>query len=266
MNLVFNNSHQPIIPWKGQTFNQITSSIKKNPGVIVSNKRNFFLPNPLKINRREIATPRTSTSCSRRSSLKIDEFDRPGGSIINSSFKSNGNLNGIISIIDNTIPNDSCEEYKNCTPFLSPSENARRRVRSAGMIKPKFDAKNRPKYCTDTKQYLTSRNVTFEQNQFRYPITDPTYCVYYKPNNSQFAQQGAVSASSLTARAKYNTINTAALQTKKSLGVATSNALAYGVPENGYTVKDIIGYPRTSYPSFRAGRNGTTCVDKHIRG
>jgi len=267
MNLVFHSNHQPIVPWKGKTFNQITSSIKKNPGLIsTSNKHNFFLPNPLKINRREIATPKSVGTCSRRASLKIDEIDRPGGSIINTSFNANGNLNGVVNLVDNTIPNNSCEKYGNCTTFMSPSYNAKRRVRSAGMIKQKFDAKNRPKYCTDTKQYLTSRNVTFEQNQFQYPITDRSYCVSYKPNNKQFAQQGAVTSSSLVARVRYNTINTAAVQTANPLGIATSNALAYGVPENGYTVKDIIGYPRTSYPSFRANRGGKACVEKHIRG
>jgi hypothetical protein len=49
------------------------------------------------------------------------------------------------------------------------------------------------------------------------------------------------------------------------LGIATSNALAYGVPENGYTVKDTIGYPIPSYPSFKNNVAGK-CINTHIRG
>ena len=266
MNLVFEYGHQPIISWKGKTFNQITSSIKKNPGLNTTQNKNhnLFLPNPLKIYRREIATPKTSTACSRRASVKIDEFDRPGGSIIN-TIASTSNINGILNTMDNTPPNNSCEEYANCTTFMSPSYNAKRRVRSAGMIRQKYDSQNRPKYFTDRNQYLTSRNYTYEQNQFRYPISDINYCVVYNPNNPQFAQQGAVSASSLTARVKYNTINTNAVQTTTAYGVATANAMSYGNAENAYTVKNIIGFPNKSSMSFK-GNLLRKCTNKHIRG
>jgi hypothetical protein len=83
--------------------------------------------------------------------------------------------------------------------------------------------------------------------------------VYYKPNNAQFAQQGAVSSSSLIARLKYNTINTVAAatsgnnfdqQAKSYYGSNISNALAYGVSESPYTMKDKIGYPLHKYPKF----------------
>lgn len=253
MNTIFEYNHQPIISWKGKTFNQITSSIKKNSGnVNTTNKHNLFLPNPLKIHRREIANYKNNNICLKHSSIKIDEFDRPGGSIINTTFNSSNN-NGLENIIDNILPNNKCEEPGTCMAFLSPSENAKRRVRSAGMINQKYDLKNRAKYYTDTNQYLTSRNITYHQNQFRYGISDPSYCVIYNPNNKQFAQQGAVTSSSLTTRVKYDTVNTAALKTKLPLGVATSNALAYGVSDNGYTVKDKIGYPLKSYPTFKNG-------------
>ena len=240
--VIFEYNHQPIIKWEGRTFNQITSTLKKNPGLTgTSTQHNFFLANPLKIYRKEIANKSTVSTCSRRASLKIDEFDRPGGSIINTNFSSSAN--GLISTVDNVLPNNICEEPGTCLAFLSPAMNAKRRCRSAGMIHQKYNGKNLPKYFTDAKQYLHSRNYTFDQNQFRYPVSDPSYCVTYKPNNTQFAQQGGVTASSLTARLKYDAIQTAAVQTAKPLGIATANALAYGVPENGYTVKDIIGYP-----------------------
>ena len=265
MNIIFEYNHQPIISWKGKTFNQITSVVKKNPGInTTKNIHNLFLPNPLKIYRREIASNPNDFTCSKHSSIKIDEFDRPGGSIINSNFN-NKNNNGLVNTIDNKLPNNICEEPGTCMAFLSPAINAKRRVRSAGMIKQKYDPKNRAKYYTDTNQYLTSRNISFEKNQFRYPTSDPSYCVIYNPNNKQFAQQGAVTSSSLIARVKYDTINTAAAQTKLPLGVATSNALAYGVSENGYTVKDIIGYPISSYPTFKNGVY-KKCSLTNIRG
>jgi len=263
--LVFNGSHQPIVSWKGKTFNQITSTIKRNKGThVTSSVHNLFLTPPLKIYRREIAnTSVTSTCSSTRTSVKIDEITRPGGSIINTNFSSG--TNGLVNTIDNTLPNNTCEEPGTCLPFLSPAMNARRRCRSAGMIHQKYDVKNRAKYYTDTKQYLTSRNVSFEKNQFRYPTADPNYCVIYNPSNKQFAQQGGVSGSSLIARVKYNAIQDAASKMANPLGIATSNALAYGVPENGYTVKDTLGYPNPSYPSFK---NNTVrnCTDNHIRG
>lgn len=266
MNLVFNYGHQPIISWKGKTFNQITSSIKKNPGLNNTNNKNhnLFLPNPLKIHRREIATPKTVSTCSRRASIKIDEIDRPGGSIINTNV-STTNVDGILNTIDSTPPNNSCEEFSNCTSFMSPTYNARRRLRSAGMVRQKYDSQNRPKYFTNTNQYLTSRNVTYDQNQFRYPISDSKYCVTYNPNNKQFAQQGAVTASSLTARVKYNTINTAAVTTTTELGIATANAMSYGNAENSYTVKNILGFPNKSSYSFKNNLL-RKCNERHIRG
>ena len=73
--------------------------------------------------------------------------------------------------------------------------------------------------------------------------------LYYKPNNSQYAQQGAVSSSSRITRLKYNTITTNAFKYQtSSLGSAVANALAYTGPENAYTLKDKIGYPKTCTP------------------
>ena len=265
--LGFTNEYVPIIAWKGRTFNQITSSIKKNPGLTnTKSNHNLFLPNPLKINRREIANTKLASSCSRRASIKIDEFNRPGGSIINSAFKSNAN--GLVNTIDNLLPNNTCEDPGTCMAFLSPSVNAKRRCRSGGMIHQKYDAKNRPKYFTGTNQYLTARNISFEKNQFQYPTADSSYCVIVNPSNSQFCQNGGVSASSLIARVKYNAIETAALQTGVPLGNATANAMSYPANLNNlsgtYTVKDKIGYPTPKYPVFNSGVM-KTCTDTHIR-
>jgi len=185
----------PIVSWKGKTLSQITSSIRKNPGKVnysnsnSHNMRNLFLPNPLKIYRREIANY-TYPVCNPRTSLSIDDFDRPGSSIINSSSL---NKNGLVNTIDDTLPNNHCERPGTCISFVSkhttsttvnsfptPEQSAKRRCRSAGMIQKKFDTTNNfPVYYTDNKQYRVSRNKTFLQNQYNHiRVGDPLL----KPN------------------------------------------------------------------------------------
>jgi hypothetical protein len=89
-------------------------------------------------------------------------------------------------------------------------------------------------YPLDTS---SGTNVTESSNYV--PLIRSRYNrVYYKPNNSQFAQQGAVSSSSRIARLKYNSITKAASTYRTAYGEHVANALAYGVPSNGYTVKD----------------------------
>ena len=146
-------------------------------------------------------------------------------------------------------------------------------------IKKQFDiSTNKPKYYTNTNQYLTSRYKTQQQNEFNFlksgnnthvPGTAPalqnayspngTFCstdgtrpvVYYKPNNPEFAQQGAVVSSSYITRVKYNSITKCSNIYRQALGLSVANALAYGVSENGYTIKDVIGYPNTKTPVFQ---------------
>jgi len=490
----------PVVSWKGKTFTQITTTIKNNPGNTVGNpiktpyykkgkqlgtvtyQPNLFLPNSLKIYRREIANNIDMTNCYPRTSSSIDEFNRPGGSIVNTS--SSTNKNGLVNTLDNILPNNRCEEPGTCSTFLSPSENAKRRCRSSGIISKKNNSTNNyATYYTNSNQYLVSRNKTFLQNQYNFirvgdpvlkpgpglaaynvyspnglpvcskyvipsdssfsyqwvdglyynvsvpkktdgytandfnsvlqfamaqnfhfvidnttgakvfllaivfnnynnvfefqckaydeinfpasnfssdirasknwtrheigtaisppprgsgsslipgfkftntilapilglnsisfplfipsqPITSTnintgtntqTYSgnqvvtstttpllqfiykqIYYKPNNSQFAQQGAVSSSSLINRVKYNTINTAAYKTSGNIfgknatttyGGSISSALSYGVSENPYTMKNKIGFPNRSYPSFLPNSNiQRNCMETSIPG
>jgi hypothetical protein len=422
------------IQWKGLTFNQVYSFINKN----TNSNPNIFLANPIKHYRREIANQEVST-CNIRTSTSIDILNRPNGTINNTNVTQ---INGLVNTLDNNLPNNSCETFENCNIVLSPADNAKRRVRSSGMIKRKFDHTNNNKYYTSTSQYLVSRELTFQQNQYnyfrtgnslatpgsnlasanvyapqgsqtckKYNITTPTTfqykwidntdhtvtipigyyelediniifkqtmysnlhffiigtgststysykdnltfllnigfntisnlvelqvfktdtttfststhtiphdingqnawtnpapgnsvypafiidannfrdmigmiagqypsstdavsqpssqtitstyspsvrpiyrALYYKPNNSQFGQQGAVSSSDLITRKKYNSItnSTVAYRSASELGASVANALAYGVPSPGYTVKDKIGYPVKQTPTF----------------
>jgi hypothetical protein len=72
-------------------------------------------------------------------------------------------------------------------------------------------------------------------------ITPKYVALYYKPNNSGFGVQGAVDASTRLQRLKYNTITTAAGSLRSPYGDAAANALAYGVSEQGYTIKTQVG-------------------------
>jgi len=442
----------PLISWKGRTFNQVHSSIQKNGQYIENSSnsvQNLFSANPLKIYRREVANI-TSEPCNSRASLRLDNFNRPNGTINNSSATNN---NGLVNTIIDPTPNNTCDNYENCSVVLSPAENARNRVRSSGMIKRKFNEnKNNDTYYTSTSQYLNSRNRTFIQNQYNYirigdstatpgsnlasgniyspsgtnhcakyslpnttfkykwinnmpdggstvldgeeytvtiptgnyslddinrifkqtmfqnlhffikdqagttdeyysenisyalnlafnnntnviefqsyrididtfppanytiptdssnnktwellgagtgvnkfpqiiisnnemkkafgftnasypssqvntnneivqsstssstPSIQPLYTkLYYKPNNPQFAQQGAVSAGDLITRKKYNSITNSTAEYRNAFGNHVANALAYGVPSNGYTIKDKIGYPMKKTPTF----------------
>jgi hypothetical protein len=450
MSALLNLNPIPLIPWKGRTFNQIHSSIQKNGNISrdIIQKPNLFAANPLKIYRREIAST-AANGCASNSSLRIDIFNRPNGTINNTIAS---RVNDLVNTLDNTPPNNICEDYGNCSVVLSPSANARNRVRSSGMIKRKFnESKNNDTYYTSSSQYLNSRNRTFAQNQYNYirqgnstakpgsslssanvyspnglnhcskyyiaqdtsfgynwinkyttynppalildldtytvmipagyytlddlnrvfkqamfanlhylikdqngntteyynenityalnfaynnntnkielqsykvdaesfpssnftvptavnglarwgvpstyslypqfvilnnifksaigfnegsypssnvstgdmytvstssfsPGIQPLYVkLYYKPSNPQFAQQGGVNSSDLITRKKYNSITNSTAAYRTAFGGAVANALAYGVPSNGYTVKDKLGYPMKKTPTF----------------
>ena len=156
----------PIIPWKGQTFNQVVTHIKKNGLLYSDNTNNIFSALPLKTYRKEIGIGSCSTS---RNTTTIDELNRPGSSIVNTSSYI---CNGLANVVDFNLTVNSSENIGNCASECvvgTPETNARRRVRSSGMIKKQFDlSTDKPKYYTDSRQYLNSRNKTYAQNNFHY--------------------------------------------------------------------------------------------------
>ena len=291
--------------WKGKTFSQITTDIRNN--VIIPNATRSNIPNytpkllrralPLKIYRKEIASVPLN-SCNRRISSSVFSFETPGGNIINSKI-TDTLANGYANTIDMTLPNlkgeypgSSCDANilvsnpvtdNRC---LSAQNNARRRVRSSGMIVRKFNViKNNDTYYTNTNQYLDSRNKTFTQNTYHmlrqgnatnlpgtagalsnvYASNTISHCkdsnndalktayvpVYYKPNNSRFAEQGAVSSSARILRLKYDTVTDAGAKLKSAFGKATSNAFAYSTTDSSIaTLKSKTGYPNKKTPRF----------------
>jgi len=159
------------ILWKGKTFNQITSVIRQNQNNAPSlAPKQLLKALPLKIYRRELNIKQSeSLKCNPRTSASITMNDMPGSSIIRSY--NNNNINGLVNTLDINYENNKTQHPNECTTncITSPSQNAKRRVRSAGMIPRKYNAnKNNDTYCTGTNQYLNARNKSFSQNQYNY--------------------------------------------------------------------------------------------------
>ena len=154
------------IAWKGQTFNQVMSGLKMNKKTLSTNNHGLFLPQPMEHYRREIASV-TSDKCS-RTSMSVDVLLQPGGSIVHSA-SANANNTGVGNMtVDFNLTNDSTEKPGACVGRCSDRANdARRRVRSAGMITKKPNpVSNNDTYYTSSNQYLVNRNRTFQQNQY----------------------------------------------------------------------------------------------------
>ena len=122
MSAMVQMSNIPLVQWKGQTFDQIHSFIRKNnvdTAYVPQTDRAKFRANPLKIYRREIVTQQDA-NCNVRTSARVDVFNQPGGTIINSA---SSETNGLVNTIDNNLPNNTCETYTNCSVITSPAEN-----------------------------------------------------------------------------------------------------------------------------------------------
>ena len=166
MSTLLGLNERPYFSWKDKVFYQVSSFIREN-----KNNANtlaiqqLMKPMPLKLYRREIASsnPQLAYSgCNNRVSQSIDLFNMPGSTIVSENPSCN---NGLVNFINNQVT--QCTST-NCNINM-PDIDARRRVRSAGMIRKKYDpTKNNSTYCTDRNQYLVSRNLTFSQNQYNF--------------------------------------------------------------------------------------------------
>jgi hypothetical protein len=96
-------------------------------------------------------------------------------------------------------------------------------------------------------------------------LGSPYVPLYYKPSNSKFANQGGVDSSARLQRLKYDTVTNSANTFMSAYGRATADALAYGVPGPGYTLKTKTGYSQPLAPTFKNG-SVQNCPVNHIRG
>ena len=134
MTEIFSKNTISVLPsWKGETLEQITTSIRKNQPDEVLGSRNLFIPQPLKIYRREIASK--DATCNPRSSVSIDLLNAPNGSIINSTASDKNGLVNTLDINQTTnkteIPGSSDAQ---CA-IGTPQTHALSRLRSSGMIR-----------------------------------------------------------------------------------------------------------------------------------
>lgn len=283
--------------WKGKTFSQVSSILQKNQSNdTAKSSRLFFRALPNKIYRREIVSVTNPKNGGGGEKVSLT-MDIPGGTIVNTkSILCEGRIGTIDLNYDESktalqcssgcnsyLNNDTSQRNSKYIQSLSLQDNARRRVRSSGMMRPRFkeNRNGQADNYASAGQYLHSRNKTFQQNQFsnlrigdssaipgstasqdnKYASNTIQYCnssssqtnyvpVYYKPSNSKFAQQGAVDAGCRLTRLKYDTITRSGNSMREAYGPSTANALAYGVPANGYTIKDKIGYPNICTPKF----------------
>jgi hypothetical protein len=143
------------IKWKGMTMTQLSSGLRFNNPTFANN---HFGTRPLKIYRREIANVNVPNCKSQR----LEDFVVPGGTM-----RTPQTVGGIISTTE-YINSDSLCVSTNCSVIQSPAANARRRVRSSGMIQ------NKDKYCTNSSQYLSSRSLSFSKNQYFHVQTGST--------------------------------------------------------------------------------------------
>ena len=90
---------------------------------------------PLKIYRKEIATSKPTGN--ERTNGRIFDFSRPGGTITTKSTDCLGISNTQV-ITNNSVDNGCDNNTEKCSVFLSADENARRRVRSSGMVRKKI--------------------------------------------------------------------------------------------------------------------------------
>ena len=307
-------------PWKQTILKYMIASTQKNMSRmdISSNtyqddtilhtgiRNNVFLPQPLKIYRKEIGNATINQPSKHSVGMTIESMEMPGSTITISSNTPVPPLGGLdIVVLDRKEMGDSnnqtnhpgqCKSFTTGGVCMDPATNARRRVRTSGIVK--------HTYSTTAEQYLYTRNKTFQQNQFQYTqsgntsaqagtaaaannvygtqcspsswaiynkcsgTTRPYTPVYYKPNNPLFAQQGAVDSSTFILRRKFDTITNNTAQYKRVYGSAVASAMGYGISDSVYTLKHKIGFPLKKTPvitPYKPNNNCCTKVDIHTR-
>ena len=271
-NLVINMSGLPkqqYISWKGTstTRNHTTNSAvpsNSNPASIEQNSNPKYTgkANPIKHWRKQLI-PAQGIGSGKVSVSQV--MDRPGGStlLVNhlSSDCSNcpQNMKNYISK-DMDTQNCSCNTY-----------NPAKITRTASTVINK-------KYYTSSKAYLKSRVKLYDQNQTlsnKTPSNSPNFnstncCDYdcsnnckpstiiYKPNNSEFSKEGAVTSSNRIVKLNYDTIQNIKKENNKCCSEndifngLSQNALQYrGNFEAPYYLKSKIELPKNQCQTKR---------------
>lgn len=287
---MMDNRGQPYISWKGTSTNSIipTWSRPLQKTQTTSNGADFKA-RPIKHWRKQlIPTPNSGNG---NSSVKIP-MDTPGSEVFlgkdstSNCVSCSGNSKSLI-----TKSSNIAEEYNTIfidsqDKFYDSEKNKMVCVAcnpETNIIKPASSIISN-KYYSDRAAYLKSRCKTFTQNLSGNKIEDIKYIdgvmpvwasdsskgsqvfstndacaidgksstLIYKPNNSQYACQGAVSSSDRITRLKINTINKNGASFVNAWGASAANAGSYhGDVGNPYFVKS---------------KNQNVCVPFHRNG
>ena len=275
--LISDSNNQPIINTKGNTSNgavPVWSRPFTNSDTYTSH--NPFKARPIKHWRKQLF-PRENSG-NGKSAVGIPN-DKPGGIVSLGNNPCDNNLN-IFLLKENIIDNN-----ENCCVTNNKVNSRKNIIRSASTNLNK-------NYYTDSRAYLKSRCKTFKQNisgnvnnnqdnydengNFLWPnennngpqvrnIDKIMHCeqskkctLIYKPNNRNFATQGAVSSSERLLRLKLNTINKNGASFETAFGSQAANAGKYhGTSESPYFIKDKVTNCKKN--NFYRKGNHTTC-------
>lgn len=163
-------NHDPIryFSWKGKTLNQVVSIIQKNVPDTSEHTAEHFRAKPLKHYRREtLVIPNNQHISNSRISASVQSMEIPNGTLVTDANYCDRGLQTTLDVpvTENSYNNGLCSSTAVCQ-----EQNARRRCRSAGMMGRKWDpASNNslvPVYSADTRQYLQSKNKSYDRNDY----------------------------------------------------------------------------------------------------
>ena len=265
----------PYISWKVSSTNSVVPSFSR-PDLNSSGPN--FKANPIRHWRKQLI-PTSTTGTNSRSNISMP-INTPGGSVYLGNVKDNTSCLLSTAGINSAKVLENIEKYDN-TDFKNmdgdsfyDTENNKmacvacnpevKQIKRATTILSK-------KYYSDTKGYMRSRCVLYDQKLTANPIvginyfeadgqtlllpsdsptgpqvrqsqncttncnTNTSCTTIYKPNNTQFMQQGAVDSSSRIARLKLNTVNKNAVSYKDTFGTTASKYM--GMSSTPYFLK-----------------------------
>jgi hypothetical protein len=197
--------------WRGKTFQEVSSQIQRNAGLhpTQSDNTNLFLPNPLKIYRREIGT----TPCHSRTSLKIDVLNQPNGYTLKPH--PDGTFDAQLIKTD-LLPMNNATDACNAAARSRSSSGIIQHTVENGIVK--------SSYCTSSQGVTDrKRKKALAQTPINLPYTEKN--------------RGLTESGTYTTQKKYDTLTDGGLRMRTSEGLVLSQSIAYNVPAGGYTKK-----------------------------
>jgi len=250
----------PYISWKGSSSTNSIAPSNSHPPINASGPA--FKAQPINHWRKQLIPTEASGSRNRRAGVGMP-MDTPGGSVYLGNVV--GNTDCFLNAVDTPAAglkenieksNDTNFTYRAADCFYDASANKMVRLAcnpEINRIRPATTLLSK-KYYTDRKSYLRSRCMLYDQKLTANLIQGSTdlsirqtqnCCAaaaaaascetIYKPNNTQFAQQGAVDSSSRLTRLKLDTVSKNAASYRNTFGTTAPRYL--GMATTPYFLK-----------------------------